>query len=54
LTAGDVPNQIHGVLATCQPFAWLPRAAPLRIIEFTVFGKPAGPLPATEPIPESH
>jgi xylan 1,4-beta-xylosidase len=28
-----------------------PRATPLGIIEFTVFGKPAGSLPAAQPIP---
>ena len=28
-----------------------PRATPLGIIEFTVFGKPAGSLPAAVPIP---
>jgi len=31
-----------------------PRPAPLGIIEFTVFGKPAGSLPAAVPIPESQ
>jgi xylan 1,4-beta-xylosidase len=29
-----------------------PRATPLGIIEFTVFGKPAGSLPAAQPIPD--
>jgi len=28
-----------------------PRATPLGIIEFTIFGKPAGSLPAAVPIP---
>jgi hypothetical protein len=28
-----------------------PRATPLGIIEFTVFGKPSGSLPAAQPIP---
>lgn len=28
-----------------------PRATPLGVIEFTVFGKPSGSLPATQPIP---
>jgi hypothetical protein len=31
-----------------------PRTAPLGIIEFTVFGKPAGSLPAEQPIPVSQ
>lgn len=31
-----------------------PRAMPLGIIEFTVFGKPAGSLPAAQPIPGAH
>jgi len=30
-----------------------PRATPLGIIEFTVFGKPAGSLPAAVPIPSA-
>lgn len=29
-----------------------PRTTPLGIIEFTVFGKPAGSLPAAQPVPE--
>jgi hypothetical protein len=31
-----------------------PRATPLGVIEFTVFGKPAGALPAAQPIPGGH
>ena len=31
-----------------------PRATPLGIIEFTVFGKPAGSLPAAQPIPPAR
>jgi xylan 1,4-beta-xylosidase len=31
-----------------------PRATPLGIIELTVFGKPAGSLPAAQPIPEAR
>jgi xylan 1,4-beta-xylosidase len=31
-----------------------PRATPLGIIELTVFGRPAGSLPATEPIPGAY
>ena len=31
-----------------------PRTTPLGVIEFTVFGKPAGSLPAAVPIPGSH
>jgi len=31
-----------------------PRATPLGIIEFTVFGKPAGSLPAAVPIPAAR
>jgi hypothetical protein len=31
-----------------------PRTNPLGVIEFTVFGKPAGSLPAEQPIPETH
>ena len=31
-----------------------PRATPLGVIEFTVFGKPAGSLPAAVPIPASR
>jgi xylan 1,4-beta-xylosidase len=31
-----------------------PRATPLGVIEFTVFGKPAGSLPAAQPIPGAH
>lgn len=31
-----------------------PRATPLGIIEFTVFGKPADSLPAAQPIPPAH
>jgi hypothetical protein len=31
-----------------------PRATPLGIIEFTVFGRPAGSLPAAQPIPDPH
>jgi hypothetical protein len=31
-----------------------PRATPLGIIEFTVFGKPDGSLPAAQPIPDPH
>jgi xylan 1,4-beta-xylosidase len=31
-----------------------PRATPLGIIELTVFGKPAGSLPAAQPIPGAH
>lgn len=31
-----------------------PRATPLGVIEFTVFGKPTGSLPAAQPIPGGH
>jgi len=31
-----------------------PRATPLGIIEFTIFGQPAGSLPAAQPIPQVH
>jgi len=31
-----------------------PRATPLGIIEFTVFGRAAGSLPAAQPIPGAH
>jgi len=31
-----------------------PRTTPLGIIEFTVFGKPAGFLPAAQPIPVTN
>jgi hypothetical protein len=31
-----------------------PKTAPLGIIEFTVFGKPADSLPAAVPIPTTH
>jgi hypothetical protein len=31
-----------------------PRTTPLGIIEFTVFGKPAGSLPAAQPVPGRH
>jgi xylan 1,4-beta-xylosidase len=31
-----------------------PKTTPLGIIEFTIFGKPSGSLPAQEPIPDVH
>jgi xylan 1,4-beta-xylosidase len=31
-----------------------PKATPLGIIEFTIFGKPSGSLPAEQPIPDIH
>jgi hypothetical protein len=31
-----------------------PRATPLGVVEFTVFGKPAGSLPAAQPIPAAR